>query len=346
MPCLPIPSPRASVALVAVAVLSACSTTPGPDAAPGASPTTTPSPVAADPLRVGSGPEAESRLLAHVLAELLRAADLPARVVSYADATDARRALEVGDVDLEPGYTGEAWLTVLGRDGPPSEPRLSYAQVREFDEQRGILWPPPTFSGTRSITEPPADATFAFVVAGPPSIDADLTTLSGLAARLAEQPEAQLCVDPEFAERRDGLVAVLDAYDIRREVPVLGVEPEDAVVLVSSGVCIAGLTSATDGEAWQRGLRPLVDDLGIFPAFVVVPQVRDAARDDHAGVLSSVAPFGFGLTTERLGRWNARVVAGEEITEVARDAADTLLELAGRTVPERPSPSPLPDGDA
>lgn len=302
--------------------------------------------MAVDPLRVGSGPEAESRLLAHVLAELLRAADLPARVVSYADAADARRALEVGDADLEPGYTGEAWLTVLGRDGPPSDARLSYTRVREFDEARGILWPPPTFSGARSITEPPADATFAFVVAGPPSIDADLTTLSGLAARLAEQPEAQLCVDPEFAERRDGLVAVLDAYDIRREVPVLGVEPADAVVLVSSGVCIAGLTSATDGEAWQRGLRPLVDDLGIFPAFVVVPQVRDSVRDDHAGVLSAVAPFGFGLTTERLGRWNARVAAGEEVTEVARDAADRLLELAGRTVPERPSPSPLPDGDA
>jgi osmoprotectant transport system substrate-binding protein len=327
---------RPLILVLTIVLAAACTPTGGAGA-----PTPSPTP-AADPLRVGSGPEAESLLLAHVLAELLREVGLPARVVEFADADDTRRALEVGDVDLAPGYTGEAWLTVLGRADPPSDPRTSYARVREFDESQGILWPQPQFGRSRSIDEPPADATFAFVVAGPPSINADLTTLSELASRLAEQPDAQLCVDPEFADRRDGLVAVLDAYDIRRGIPVLGVSPEDAVLLVSSGVCIAGLTTATDGQAWQRGLRPLVDDLGIFPAFVVIPQVRDVARVGNPGLLAVIAPFGFGLTTARLGEWNGRVTAGEPVEEVAADAALTLLQLAGRAPDASVSPSAEP----
>lgn len=329
---------RPLILVLTLVLAAACTPTTG---APDGVPTPSPTP-AVDPLRVGSGPEAESLLLAHVLVELLREGALPARVVEFADTDDTRRALEVGDVDLAPGYTGEAWLTVLGRADPPNDPRTSYARVREFDEAQGILWPQPQFSRSRSITEPPADATFAFVVAGPPSINADLTTLSELASRLAEQPDAQLCIDPEFAGRRDGLVAVLDAYDIRREVPVLGVPPEDAVVLVSAGECIAGLTTATDGEAWQRGLRPLVDDLGIFPAFVVLPQVRDTARIGDPGLLAAIAPFGAGLTTARLGEWNGRVTAGEPVEEVAADAAFTLLQLAGRDPEPRTSPSAEP----
>lgn len=335
-----------ALVLALVAVVAAC--TPGgpgpggpPDPTEVASPVSSPS-VVVDPLLVGSGPEAESVLLATILVELLREVELPARVQTFADADDARRALEVGDADLIPGYTGEAWLTVLERADPPSDPRTSYARVREFDESQGILWPRPQFARTRGIDQPPADATFAFVVAGPPSVNADVTTMSELAGRLAEQPEAQLCVDPEFAERQDGLVAVLDAYDVRREVPVLGVSPEDAVVLVSSGVCLAGLTTATDGAAWQRGLRPLLDDLGIFPAFVVVPMVRDETRIQEPTLLAAIAPFGFGLTTERLGRWNARVAAGEPLEDVALDAAFTLLELSGRTPTPRTTPTPTP----
>ncbi len=315
----------------------------GSDPEPGDVPVTPSSSVSAvDPIRIGTGPEAESILLAHVLAELVREEDVPARVVEFADADDARRALEVGDVDVEPGYTGEAWLTVLGRADPPSDARTSYARVREFDEPQGILWPRPAFARVRSIDEPPADATFAFVVAGPPGVDADLATISELASRLAEQPDAQLCVDPGFAGRPDGLVAVLDAYDVRREVPVLGVSPEDAVLLVRSGVCMAGLTTATDGGAWLRGLRPLLDDLGIFPAFVVASLLRDEVREEYPVILGALAPFSSGLTTARLGAWNGRVAAGEPVEEVATDAAFTLLELAGRQPTPRDPATPSP----
>ncbi|MFP5309340.1 MAG: glycine betaine ABC transporter substrate-binding protein [Actinomycetes bacterium] len=338
------PRAAAPAAALLVALASGCvagpsGTTPPPPTASAPDPTGSPSPGATPspdgsglaPVLVGTGPEPESRLLAHVLAELLRAARVPAVVDELADRADARRALELGDVDVLPAYTGEAWLEVLGRADPPSDQRQSFARVRERDEDRGLLWQRPVFATARGPEQPPADATFALVVQGPPGVHGDLRTVSQLAARLAQLPEPALCVDPEFAARRDGLGAVLDAYSVSRAtLEVVPATPDLAVVGVAEGECVAGLTTATDGTAWALGQQPLVDDLGVFPAFVVTAIVRDGVREDRPGVLAALAPFGSGLTTERLGEWNGRVAAGTPVEVVALSAARELLAEAGR----------------
>lgn len=321
---------RAVALAVAVTVaLSAC-VTPTPQVDPDED--------AGPPVLVGTGPEVESRLLAAVMAELMIAAGIPAEVEQKADSGDARQALELGAVGAQPGYTGEAWLEVLERPGPPGDPRTSFARVRDFDERAGILWLRPTIAREGGIDRPPANATFAFVVQGPPSLDADLRTVSQLATRLAETPDAPVCVDREFASRSDGLQAVFEAYRIRIDRPVLPADPETAVDLVVAGECMAGLTTATDGRAWAAGLQPLYDDLQVFPAFVVSPQVREDLRADRPEVVAALGPMAHNLTTAMLGRWNGRVVAGEPVETVARAAAGTLLELAGRA-PVAPTPA-------
>lgn len=284
-----------------------------------------------DPVAVGAGPDPEVRLVAEVVAELARRADVPARVVVLADADDARRALEVGDVDVLPSYSGEAWLRVLGRGDPPSEPGTSLARVREHDERDGLVWLTPRVAQEEALTSPPADATFAFVVQAEegdaPAPAAEVVSLSQLATLISGLDAPSLCVDPTFLAREDGLGAVLDAYQIGREaVTVVDADPTDAVLGVAAGGCLAGLTSATDGAAWLAGQRPLVDDLGVFPAFVVAPVVRADALLAHDGLEVALDPLLDGLTTARLGRWNARVVAGEEPAVVAVDAVDELVD--------------------
>lgn len=327
-------------AVLVLVLAAACTPTPGDGAAdPDASATPT-----APPIRVVTGPESEPTLLAHIIVELLRASEIGAEVVERADAEAARRALELGDVDVGVGYTGEAWLQVLGRPDPPSDPRTSFARVREFDEREGLLWQRPAFARNEALDAPPADATFAFVVQGPPSVYADLRTMSQLARELGQDLGATLCVDPEFLARPDGYDAVVDAYDIRGGVRVFEVPPTDAVLGVAAGDCVAGLTTATDGEAWVRGQRPLIDDLGVFPAFVLAAVVRDDARPRWPGLLAAIAPLGNGLTTARLGGWNARIARGDAIEMVAADAAFELLEFAGRLPPPRPTPDGTPTG--
>lgn len=284
-----------------------------------------------DPVRVGAGPDAEAVLLAHVLAALLDIAGLPTEVVSFSDARDARQALELGSVDLQPGYTGETWLETLGRSDPPGDPRTSFVAVRDHDADEGIVWLRPRFR--EGLDEPPANATFAFVVQGPPSIDADLRTLSQLAARLSEQPDARVCVDQEFASRPDGLRAVLAAYSVRSDREFLAAGPEEAVLGVVAGGCLAGLTTATDGAAWRAGLRPVVDDLRVFPAFVPLPQIREQALVERPAIRVAVGPMAAQLTTQLLGTWNARLLGGEPVEVIAEEAALELLVRAGRPIP-------------
>lgn len=292
--------------------------------------------VADDPLRIAAGPDAESALLAHTVVHLLAAADMPAQVVNFSDALDTRRALELGAVDIRPAYTGETWLETLGRPDPPGDPLDSFRAVRDHDLDDDIVWLRPRFE--EGIDAPPADATFAFVVAGLPSIDADLVTVSQLASRLSERPDAALCVDEEFARRADGLRMVLAAYSVRSDQPVLTANPTDAVHGVLAGDCLAGLTTATHGEAWRFGLRPLVDDLEVFPAFVVLPQVARDVLLGRPGLRHALTPMPAELTTALLGAANARVVGGEPIDEIAEGLAATLLARAGRepqTTPAR-----------
>jgi osmoprotectant transport system substrate-binding protein len=152
--------------------------------------------------------------------------------------------------------------------------------------------------------------------------------VSQLAARLEERPEATVCVDREFGEREDGLRAVLDAYGVGTDRPFQAASPEEAVIAVAAGDCLAGLTTATDGAAWAAGLRPLVDDLEVFPAFVVAAQVRDDALDEQPAIADALAPFGAHLTTARVGGWSARVIAGVPVEQVAAEAAAQLRARA------------------
>ena len=100
--------------------------------------------------------------------------------------------------------------------------------------------------------------------------------------------------------------------------------PADAVSAVAAGLCVAALTSATDGTAWAAGMRPLIDGLGVFPAFVIVPVVREEALAAHEGLEEALDPMLTGLTTARVGQWNALVAAGEPLDVVASVAVEEL----------------------
>ena len=280
-----------------------------------------------DPVRVAVGPDAETTLLGNVAAVLLETGDLEVELVPFAGAEDARQAIELGAVDVRIGYSGEAWLETLGRPDPPGDPRDSVLEVYRHDLSDGLLWLRPRFGD--GPDEPPANATFAFAVMGPPGADADLRTVSELATRLSEQPEAGVCVDEEFGARPDGLRAVLQAYSVRSDRPFLAASPEEAVLGVAAGDCLAGLTTTTDGQTWRAGLQPLADDLQVFPAFVPLPQVRVEAVEEHAGLREALAPLPRELTTMLLGGANGAVVGGDEVEEVAADLADRLRRRAG-----------------
>lgn len=295
-----------------------------------------PSPTATGPrIDVGAGPDGESLLLAHVMRELLAREGLSAEVERFDDRGSVRQALIQGAVSVAPGYTGEAWLDVLGQAEPPGSPGVSFREVRAAEIERGLNWMRPTLSEEVRPHLPPANATFAFFVQAAPLAGApSVTTLTEFAALLASDPDARLCVDPEFGQRPDGLQAVLRAYNVDPQRDYIPVVPENAVLGVRAGDCLAGLSTATDGTAWSLNLRPLIDDRRVFPAFVVTPVVRDDV-EQRLVVLRALNPLPSHLTTAMLGGWNARVAAGAPVEAVAAAAATTLTALE-----EAPPPPP------
>jgi len=315
--------PRASAVLLVLvgSLVAACA----------AEPSAEPAPV----LRVASGSDPETALLARTVAVLVADAGIGVELVELADPRSERQAVLVGDADVHVGYSGQAWLEVLGRADPPGDPAASMAAVSAADLARGLVWlapsevPPVT---AQAPAGPPANATFALFVAGPPAVDADLRTISALALRLGERPDAALCVDPGFADRPDGLGALLAAYGVRRDRPFLAADPERAVLGVVARDCLAGLSHATDGRAWAAGLQPLVDDLRFFFAMVPAPVVRAEALVAHPGLEAALAPLR-DLSTAALGRANARVAAGAAVGTVAEDLADALRATPGTGSP-------------
>lgn len=279
-----------------------------------------------DPLRIAAGPEAESRLLSRTILLLLEERGIAAEVLAFADARSARQAVDLGDAELTVAYSGEEWLTRLGRPDPPADPVRAFEALERSDRARGLTWLVPTVGS--GVEEPPANATFALFVAGPPSIHADLRSLSDLSLRLAELPGLSLCIDTEFGQRPDGLAALLSTYSVRRDRPFFASGPAEAVRRVRVGDCVAGLSHATDGRAWRVGLRPLADDLRFFPAFVPAPVVRTATLEATPGLVPALAPLVEHLSTGMLGRANAVVVGGGDVGAVADDLAARLRAAA------------------
>lgn len=299
-----------------------------------------PTPTPTGPLvRIGSGPEAESDLLARIIAELAESAGYRHRIVERADGGAARQALEVGDVDVLPGYTGQAWLEVLGLPNPSGDPRTSYARVSSVDSTNGVRWLRPRFDLESGVNGPPADATFGLFVRGFPSRDADLYTITQLATRLGERPDATVCVDPDFAVRPDGWDALATAYSISDR-PLVHVGPTEAIQLVAAGECLVGLGATTDGEAWAAGLRLLADPLQVFPSFVVSVQMREEYVEDHPDLVEVLEPLANELTTSLLGTWNGQVARATSVEEVAEVAAAAARTLRQRSDLDTPTPTP------
>lgn len=267
-------------------------------------------------VRIGVGPESESIVLGTVLAGLVAEADLEPVLVELADAGAVRQALELGDVDVAPGYSGQVWLEEFGRENPPGDPRTSFQRVRSADEPNGITWLRPDFDLDAGVDGPPADATFGLFVA--PGTASEVATIPQLATVLGERDVA-ICVDPSFGERVDGWGALASRYSIASSV-LTEAPPAEAIAGVANGQCFVGLSTLTDGAAWLEGLVPLADPLEVFPAFVVGVQARQDALEAVPALEDAIQPLASTLTTRMLGTWNARLVRGDALEDVAADA--------------------------
>lgn len=224
-----------------------------------------------------------------------------------------RDALESGNIDVYPEYTGTGWTVHLGQEDPSFDSLELYNDTAEMDlAENGIHW----------VGISPFNDTYGFAT-GPDLTEANggAFTLETMAAYLEENPDATLCLESEFPDRPDGLVLFEEAtgYDV----------PDSQIQILDTGLiyietaqgnCDFGEVFTTDGRIPALAMS-LVQDPGVFILYNVSFTMTDELHQQAPEALDVLAHAILEpLDEERMAELNAAVdVEGRTHTEVAEE---------------------------
>lgn len=216
-------------------------------------------------------------------------------------------ALEGGEIDLIPEYTGTA-ITYLtdGEEAAPGDTDEAIQRLRELLTERDLT------------ALEPADAQNAngLVVTGETADNLGLETVSDLEG---DAPDLILGGPPECPERPLCLPGYEETYGLTFGdfQPLDAGGPVTAQALEAGDIDVAVLFT-TDQLIAERDWVLLEDDQDLQPAENLVPVIRqEAVTDEIRALLDEVSAA---LTTEELTELNGRVrTEGEDPMDVAED---------------------------
>lgn len=260
-------------------------------------------------LTVGSKPFPENRLLAEMMAQLIEAkTDLSVdRRINLGGTMIVLSAIESGEIDLYPEYTGTGWAVMLGREDPVGEALQAYATVaREAARERGLIWLTPFgFENSYGIAISEARAEALGV-----------RTLSALAKK---SDRVQAGFSYEFMEREDGFPGLKETYGMAFSA-VRAMEHGLSYDAINNGEIDLTDTYTTDGKLARYPLRVLEDDLNYFPPYDAAPVIRADTLAKYPEVGVALDLLAYRLDEGVMSDLNARIEVDEQAFEVvARD---------------------------
>ena len=269
-------------------------------------------------ITIASKFDTEGALLGNVMLLVLENAGFEVIDRTELGPTDVvRKALETGEVDMYPEYTGNGnWFFMpndYGDDWYNREGAL--AAVRELDRTAfDIVWLEPA----------PANNTWAIAIRKDLSESKELKTMSEFADYVNNDGYVKLAGSEEFVGRPDSLPAFQEAYGFQLT--------QDQLLVLSSGNTAlteqaaargtdgvnAAMAYGTDGPLAALGLMVLEDDLGVQVVYEPAPRVRAAVLAKYPEIESLLNPVFTSMDLETLQTLNAKIaVEGIPATEVA-----------------------------
>lgn len=259
-------------------------------------------------IAVGSKDFTEQFILGHMYALALEDAGFEVERKLNLGGTDvAQAALESGEIDLYPEYTGTGLLTVLKLPADPDRENVYNTVSEGYEEQYDLIWLEPA----------PMNNTQALAMTQEKSEELGIETISDM----AEQAESLVMVGPaEFQEREDGLLGLKEVYGDFELQEYKAVDPGLRYQALIDDEADVAVAFGTDGQISAYDLVVLEDDQNLFPPYQVAPVVREdtlEANADIADTLNSVSPL---LTSEVMRRLNFEVDGEQrDPEEVARE---------------------------
>jgi osmoprotectant transport system substrate-binding protein len=231
---------------------------------------------------IGSKNFTEELILGEMYAQLLEKNGLKVdRKLNLGGTQVAMEALQRGDIDLYPEYTGTALITVL-KDPPVGDAAAIYHKVAQaYARDYHLTWlDPAPFNDTQAL------ATTAAVAAR-----YHLRTLSDVSAAA---PQLRLGAVTEFTSRPDGLPGLQRAYGGFKFAQVRLIDIGLKYEALLTGQVDVVVAFGTDGQIVADKLVVFVDDKKFWPAYQVAPVVRDATLKrlpQIATALNALAPL-------------------------------------------------------
>ncbi len=259
-------------------------------------------------IKVGSKDFTEQFIIGEMYALVLEDAGFNVeRKLNLGGTPVAQAAMESGEIDLYPEYTGTGLLTVL-KLPVNSDPQAVYQSVYDgYLEQYNIVWLNPSpMNNTQALAMPRVRAE-----------ELGIVTMSDMAAK-ADQ--LVMVGPPEFQEREDGLPGIKGVYGDFSLMEYKSVDAGLRYQALNEGQADITVAFGTDGEISAYDLVLLEDDKGMFPPYQIAPVVRKEIVDENPSVETTLNALSALLTDGVMQELNYEVSGKQrEPAEVARE---------------------------
>ena len=265
-------------------------------------------------ITMGSKNFTEQKVLGEIYAQALAAAGYTVKKdLNLGDEKTQEKALENGDIDAGPEYTGTALLSLFGvpADKLPRDPAKAYEEAKaDYAKKDLTAFPRTPFTNSNEVG-----------VTQETAKKLKLKTISDLKGK---SQDLTLYGTPECRQRLDCLLGLEQIYGLKfkKFVPV---DPALRHEVLTKGQADVSIVFTTDPQNKRENLVLLEDDKQMFPPYNVTLVVRNDVVDKAGPDLpKTVEMVNKGLTDEVMQELNARVdldkktpeaVAGEYLQE-------------------------------
>jgi osmoprotectant transport system substrate-binding protein len=244
---------------------------------------------------VGSKNFTESRILGEMYALALEQGGFQVRRrFNLGGTLIAHAALQKGEIDVYPEYTGTGFMNVLGLPPERNEAQLFQILNREYHQKWRLRWLDPS----------QANDSQGLVVSRLTAEKYQLYTLT----RLAElSGQLRLASIPEFEDREDGLKGLGQAYPHLHFKQTQQYDNGLKYRVLRGGNADVTVGFTTDGELTDPQLTLLRDDRHFWPGYHISPVVREATLNQHPAIAGILNRISGQLDTETMRQLNAAV---------------------------------------
>ncbi|MFR3735337.1 MAG: glycine betaine ABC transporter substrate-binding protein [Collinsella bouchesdurhonensis] len=263
-------------------------------------------------ITVGSKDFTEGEIISEIYALALEDAGFTVKRSFDIAGSVIATALEKGEIDLYPEYTGTALLTVLKAE-METDPQAVYETVKkQYKKKWDLVW----------LDMAEAADSQALVITTKAAEQYGIKTISDLQAHANE---LRFASQGEFDERSDGLPALEAAYgafDWKEHTSFNnGLKYE---VLRNDEADVAPVYT-TEGQLVDDAFTLLEDDKHVWPPYNVAPVVRGEVLDANPDIEDVLNAVSKQLTTKGLTELNAKVdIDKQDYEDVAAEYFDSL----------------------